>query len=620
MEFLQYFLQVLGATMIITGYLSSQVNNRFLSQHSFWSSLNEVTALKETHEYIMHKGANIINGLIFVSGFILLVVLCYGISFVDLLLANIANLESNLNIKDAIEGSQFITFIVLLGLSSAISIALIEDNRRHLNNNNNISQKLFFVISILLAFTCLYIIFTKNFPALLDLDEVINPVFKEKFSSFTSGIIIPFSSTTLMLIYPILVILGLISVAIASSSEFTNHSENESIKKQIITFINNSLIFIVGFVGSMFYTLISGALGTSYGDTVIYDISFRLVTVNALFDGITLYATAKILIWASAAWRCRIAISSIERGVLKVKSDMESYLSHHKHLNIGDEEYSRIKHISSIKKKLENFKKNYENLNLKELKESFYNPLPSEGYYSSPLTADIFTEISSLSIIMGNKSSVAFDRALCRTVLDDDQDITLINALTNSTEKDINPNQSWYFQIIEKVIEQLESDLVCTTEPVPKNGKINDFLSKTWNKIDISREKLKGRAKIALFSDCLLAAVFSFLSIYISLYGTNLHMSISQLWSLFIGGFDGASFTNLGPLFWVMHTTFVPSIVLWFLVLSVLFFSNIINPLINFLFSLKKEDNSNFMNEVRVSFAKTGSVLSAIGTLIAVFR
>lgn len=619
MEFLQYCLQVLGATMVITGYLSSQINNNFVSQHSFWSNLNEVTALKETHEYIMHKGANIINGLIFVSGFILLVVLCYGISFVDSLLTNIAELNSNLNIHSAMEGSQFITFIVLLGLSSAVSVALLEDKFRYLKRNN-IAGKIFFVLSILLAITCLYIIFTKNLPALLDLDEIINPVFKEKFSSFTSDIITPFSTTTLMLIYPILIILGLVSVAIGTSDEFIKHSNKESIKTRIFSFINNSLIFIIGFVGSMFYTLISGALGTSFGDTVIYDISFRLVIVNAFFDGVTLYVTAKILFWASAAWRCRIAVSSLEKVILKVKNEVEKDISSKKHLFFDNEEYSDIEQLKAAKKKLENLKKNYGNLSFDDLKESFFNPFSLKERYGSIGTAAIFNEVSSLSTILGNKSTVSFDRALYRTVLDNDPDITLTKGITDSTEKEINPNQSWYFQLLEKIVEQLENDLMCTTGSVSKNEKITEFLSQTWKKIDISRKGLKGRAKIALFSDCLLAAVFSFVSIYISLYGTDLQMNISQLWSLFIGGFDGTNFTNIGPLFWVMHTTFVPSIVLWFLVISVLFFSKIINPLINWLFSSKKKEDSDFMNEVRVSFAKTGSVLSAIGTLIAVFR
>ncbi len=63
----------------------------------------------------------------------------------------------------------------------------------------------------------------------------------------------------------------------------------------------------------------------------------------------------------------------------------------------------------------------------------------------------------------------------------------------------------------------------------------------------------------AIFIDILLASVFAFLSLWLALYGTDRHLSVSQVLNVFIARTPNGSAFEIGPLFWVMHTTFLPT-------------------------------------------------------------
>tara|TARA_R110000868_G_scaffold298100_1_gene558353 strand:- start:2009 stop:3436 length:1428 start_codon:yes stop_codon:yes gene_type:complete len=67
------------------------------------------------------------------------------------------------------------------------------------------------------------------------------------------------------------------------------------------------------------------------------------------------------------------------------------------------------------------------------------------------------------------------------------------------------------------------------------------------------------RLVLAAPFDLVVAAVFSVLSLYLSLAGTDNAVGLSEAVDLLIPDVDGQNIFGLGPEFWIMHTTFIPT-------------------------------------------------------------
>lgn len=80
------------------------------------------------------------------------------------------------------------------------------------------------------------------------------------------------------------------------------------------------------------------------------------------------------------------------------------------------------------------------------------------------------------------------------------------------------------------------------------------------------KKKPDFRIPIAILFDFIMASVFACASIYFGLIATEYALSIPQSINILFGkSIDGNSYV-LGPYFWVMHTTFIPTAVYLFVI------------------------------------------------------
>lgn len=120
LQYLQYFLVLIGALTICYGLVSSRMNAGLQQKQTFWVKLDNARAKNEVHEYAMYQSSLAISGLIYLSGFVVIGVLSFGISFPDHIFANIQGLESLNALTKAIFGTQLLTAMVLFALPISI--------------------------------------------------------------------------------------------------------------------------------------------------------------------------------------------------------------------------------------------------------------------------------------------------------------------------------------------------------------------------------------------------------------------------------------------------------------------------------------------------------------------
>ncbi|MEE2527116.1 hypothetical protein V0U79_12120 [Hyphobacterium sp. HN65] len=111
------------------------------------------------------------------------------------------------------------------------------------------------------------------------------------------------------------------------------------------------------------------------------------------------------------------------------------------------------------------------------------------------------------------------------------------------------------------------------------------------------------RLLIAVPIDLAIAAIFSVASIYLSLIGTEHSLTLGQSFDLLIPDVVGDHVLGLGPEFWIMHTTFIPTAIY----MLVLFTGAIMYLMFNFLPStLLSEDPNEIRQPLRVLAAFFG--------------
>lgn len=442
-------------------------------------------------------------------------------------------------------------------------------------------------------------VFTYIVPAIKNVNEVVDPTFTTEFKHSWSQLIIPFATTTLILAYPCLIIVGMIFL----STLFLRDSIqkiNQQIERRAEVSAQTSLVFIVGFVGSVFYTLTSGAIGTSVGQAISSGVSFQLVLTNAVCDGLTLYVTSVLLIWASASWRCRICLTEIEKSLKSLYESEYSRFSS-EYIDVLKSELSVLKKIGSIES---------ENQDNKKLKVGRFPGVP----------IDI---LNNLSRIYSFKDVNLFDRILYRKVIGKDSDLSLFagNRVRNKSFK-YDASTSWFCHAIEVLIMDIENSYNNDNQQVDYKN-FNHLMKSTWDEVDKTRGFFRHRPLIAIFVDLILAGVFAYSSIFFGLLGSGSELDAASLTSLFFGGFSEGVFTEVGPLFWIMHTTFIPSIVLWFLFTVFMFSAFCISPLVNWIERLRGTSKMQDLHPelmAQVSITKTGGLIMSAGSVLGAIR
>ena len=202
-----------------------------------------------------------------------------------------------------------------------------------------------------------------------DLAAIINPVYERPIESYKNQVFDPFAICVLIMSIPVfigssclcMILMGLDSFAIKAFKRF-------ELEKMSLTIAGLVFIFSVGFMGSFFYTLISGSIGTFYYTTGT-PITFQLIIWNSIFDGATLYATVYLLKWATASWRCRGVLDELDASLIDLVTSM-------------DENDSLVDRKSKSREVLE---ENVDNISLRALDLDFENN-PRVSYESVSYT------------------------------------------------------------------------------------------------------------------------------------------------------------------------------------------------------------------------------------------
>jgi len=99
------------------------------------------------------------------------------------------------------------------------------------------------------------------------------------------------------------------------------------------------------------------------------------------------------------------------------------------------------------------------------------------------------------------------------------------------------------------------------------------------------------RIPIAIILDICLAAIFAFLSLYFGLVGSSDALTVSEVFNALIArSMDGTRF-EIGPFFWVMHTTFIPTLIYLFLILAAWVAKGFVLPVSRYLKTAGINDN-----------------------------
>jgi len=76
------------------------------------------------------------------------------------------------------------------------------------------------------------------------------------------------------------------------------------------------------------------------------------------------------------------------------------------------------------------------------------------------------------------------------------------------------------------------------------------------------------RIPVAIFLDVLIAAILACGSLYFGLLGTENQLILSEIFNILVGKSIDGSKIDLGPYFWAMHTTFIPTFLYLYFIFS----------------------------------------------------
>lgn len=149
------------------------------------------------------------------------------------------------------------------------------------------------------------------------------------------------------------------------------------------------------------------------------------------------------------------------------------------------------------------------------------------------------------------------------------------------------------------------------------------FIEYTWSEIDRRRKRFRLRPVVVVIGDAFLAVIYAYGSIFFGYAFTKDAVGLDYLNTLFVGGYNDGHFDEIGPMFWIMHTTFIPTVIVLSVILVIVFGAFVVSPVIN-AFARKymgvSESYINLEVATGLTLMKTATMFTSIGTLIMVFR
>ena len=99
------------------------------------------------------------------------------------------------------------------------------------------------------------------------------------------------------------------------------------------------------------------------------------------------------------------------------------------------------------------------------------------------------------------------------------------------------------------------------------------------------------RIPIAITFDIFLAAVFAWMSLYFGLLGSSESLTVSKVLNVLIAKAPDGSQFQIGPYFWAMHTTFIPTLIYLFLIFAAWLGKTMLLPIAKFSETAARHDS-----------------------------
>lgn len=303
---------------------------------------------------------------------------------------------------------------------------------------------------------------------------------------------------------------------------------------------------------SFFATASAGHIGLSFTGKLDTTLTFQLLAINALFDGLTLATTLRLMVWAAEPLPIRAARLQLSHHEKMLKTVGIA----HTFLDVAD---------TPIELRLR--------LDLYNNQDPFY--CVSQDVISNFLKWHEERRLVCSDAMLRWLSSLRFDA---------------------SKFSDVDTRNKIHARLL---------DLATTNQP-----RLSKF-----------EKLLRWRLPIALIVDVIAAFVFCLAVLWLGLIGTPAAMDWAGIWHVATGGFNAGTFTEIGPLFWITHTTFIPTILIWVSLLIMLFLCSGISRAVDRLIRLRPATNVSAeaqrqIERARMALTKTATVFGSLAASI----
>ena len=263
----------------------------------------------------MYEASDKVQLLVKFSAFLCAFALAYSVSFIDRVIEATPVAQNSPAFLNAIFGVQIMIFSMICVFLALMFYAILQSSVSRQSDeiflDGVIGQWIVISLTLVLALICSSVMVSYVFEGILFIDDIIEPVFKKPVTNYLRQIVSPFAISMYVLVLPIMSLIGMLSLGYALMPDLVTRKDHWTKKFNFHNYVAGIFVFIIGFVGSIFFSLNSAVVGLRLDGVDNLPISFQLIVSNAIFDGLTLITTAAIFFWASASWRARRYVDNI---------------------------------------------------------------------------------------------------------------------------------------------------------------------------------------------------------------------------------------------------------------------------------------------------------------------
>ena len=610
------FVTICGWFLTIAGFILAKFSEKseYLTEGS-WKALGYANVKDEVESFAVSQAAKSIKVIILVSLIVMGISLSFGIVYIEQTALDIATYVSpevnDISQRYVVIANKIsicvITVACLGGLLAATS------NRKEFKQitprwtENGLAVAFCVVMLYLLYLMLIMIVGLKD--GIRVLNETIAPFFTEQIGDFSIYL-------NMQVIYVYYVMLPICFSVVLCVGLYELFKSSKRIRKSIVIFrwaegvydrfgINTSdvLWFAVTFGGgfslSIGFTAVSAQIGLASSGHVGVQPTAVLLLSNAIFDGLTVYVTGVLMRWASAAWIRRRALTELLESLPKEPTEFASW-----ELGFVRRSFAGLSGWRGERTQAASDEVAVEVAVGPMEFDKMVRRLQSDRVVDVILP-QYFSYLESLP-----RSNLVIDRWIKKKW--DGANGTLALFAANKQLPMTSINESYILDFVDELSMANKSSFDALKQ------RHIEFLTKLHEE-NFDAKFTSHRPIIALFLDLFLAALFAVLSIYFGLLGSESSADLVSSAALLIDiGPLAQADGFFGPLFWVMHTSFLPTVLIWIVISVVFLSSRIVAPLYSHFAPEVGLEGLAGLDFARLALSKTGTVIGIVGSVVGV--